>query len=91
MRGGNILVPILLHSLHDALLLSMQEADEVTGILTEEATLSDIYPAVICAVLAVYGFFLIRKSKRGEICRMWAETWSQTTENLPEIPAETAN
>ena len=79
---------MLLHTLHDALLLSFMEADEVTAVIEEEATLSDIPVALICAALAAFGFFLIRRSKRGEICRMWAETWSQTTENLPELPAE---
>ncbi|MBR3448312.1 MAG: CPBP family intramembrane metalloprotease [Oscillospiraceae bacterium] len=88
MRGGNILVPMLLHTLHDALLLSFMEADEVSAVLEEEASLNDIPTVLICAALAAFGFFLIRRSKRREICDMWAETWSQTTENLPENPAE---
>lgn len=88
MRGGNILVPMLLHTLHDMLMLSFMKADEVSAVLTEEASLSDISEVLLCAALAAFGFFLIRKSKRGEICRMWAETWSQTTANQPELPAE---
>ncbi len=88
MRGGNILVPMLLHTLHDMLMLSFMKADEVSAVLTEEASLSDISEVLLCAALAAFGFFLIRKSKRREICDMWAETWSQTTENRPELPAE---
>ena len=91
MRGGNIFVPILLHSLHDMLILAFQEADEVSAVLSEEATGSDIIPTVLSVALGIFGFFLIRKSKRGEICRMWADTWSQSTENQPEIPAEPKN
>ena len=87
MRGGNILVPMLLHTLHDMLMLSFMKADEVSAVLTEEASLSDISEVLLCAALAAFGFFLIRRSKRREICDMWAETWSQTTENLPETPA----
>ncbi len=88
MRGGNILVPMLLHTLHDMLMLSFMKADEVSAVLTEEASLSDISEVLLCAALAAFGFFLIRRSKRREICDMWAETWSQTTENRPETPAE---
>ena len=91
MRGGNLLIPILLHSAHDVLMLSFQNADEVSAILTEEATPSDFLMTLPCIALAVFGFFLIRKAKRREICDMWAETWSQSTENQPEIPAEPEN
>ncbi len=91
MRGGNLLVPILLHSAHDVLMLSFQNADEVSAILSDEATPSDILMMLPCIALAVFGFFLIRKSMRREICGMWAETWSQSTENQPEIPAEPKN
>ena len=91
MRGGNLLVPILLHSLHDVLMLSFSEADEVSAVLSEEATSGDILIAAVSIALAAFGFFLIRKSKRGEICQMWAETWSQSTESQPEIPAQPVN
>ena len=91
MRSGNIFVPMLLHTLHDMLLLSFQEADEVSAILTEDASLSDVSTSLLCAALAAFGFFLIRKSRRGEICKMWSETWSQTTESLPVSPAEPEN
>lgn len=93
IRGGNILVPMLLHSLHDMLILSFQDADEVSAVVEREADLGDIPTVLLCMALAVYGFFLVRKSKRGEICEMWAETWSQTNENQPAEPAasETIN
>ncbi len=91
MRGGNIAVPILLHTLHDILMLSFSEADEVSAVITREAELWDIPVMIVCLGLGAFGLFLIRKSKRREICEMWAETWSQTTENQPAIPAETVN
>lgn len=89
MRGGNIGVPVLLHTLHDILMLSFAEADDVSAVITREANLMDIPVMLVCIGLGAFGFFLIRKSKRREICDMWAETWSQTTENTPAIPAET--
>lgn len=88
IRGGNILVPMLLHSLHDTLILSFQDAGEISAVVDREAGLGDIPTVLLCMALAAYGFFLVRKSKRGEICEMWAETWSQTTENQPAVPAE---
>ncbi len=91
MRGGNILVPMLLHTLHDALILSFEDADEVSAIVEQDAETGDIFLVAVCIALAAYGFFLIRKSKRKEICEMWAETWSQQNENLPEAPAQPEN
>lgn len=91
MRGGNIAVPILLHTLHDILMLSFDAPDEVSAVITREAELRDIPVMLICVGIGVFGFFLVRKSKRREICEMWAETWSQSTENKPVVPAETAN
>ncbi|MBR4200765.1 MAG: CPBP family intramembrane metalloprotease [Oscillospiraceae bacterium] len=89
IRGGNVFVPILLHSLHDMFVLSFQAADEVSVTIEREAETADIFSVLICLGLAIFGLFLIRKSKRSEICRLWAGKWSQTTENLPETPAET--
>ena len=91
VRGGNILVPMLLHTLHDFLLLSFESEEEVGIVLTEEAGVGDLLLIVICLALAACGFFLVRKSKRSEICAMWAETWSQTTESQPVIAAESEN
>ena len=91
MRGGNLLVPILLHSAHDVLMLSFQNADEVSAILSEEAAPSDFLMTLPSIALAVFGFFLIRKSMRREICGMWTETWSQSTENRPELTAAPEN
>ena len=88
MRGGNIFVPMLLHALHDMLVLSFSPADEVSVTLTENATPEDFIATLICVGLAAFGLFLVRKSKRAEICRMWSETWSQTAEMQPEAPAE---
>ena len=91
MRGGNILVPMLIHALHDMLILSFQDADEVSAIVKRDAAWEDIIVVLLCFALAAFGYFLIRKSKRAEICAQWAETWSQTTESLPEAPAEPEN
>ena len=91
MRGGNILVPMLIHALHDMLILSFQDADEVSAIVKRDAAWEDIIVVLLCFALAAFGYFLIRKSKRAEICAQWAETWSQTTESLPETPAESEN
>ena len=85
LRGGNLWPLIAVHTINDLLAFAGSDPSELTehGVQLAGVTWSDAIEVVLCIGLAALGLFIIRKSKRDEICTLWAERWQK-----PEPAAE---
>ena len=81
LRNGNVWVLCLFHFIHDLLAFMAVAGLESLG-LTELPDWISIYIGVIEFGLCLYGFYLIRKSKRQEIIDLWDYKWSRGTDCL---------
>lgn len=80
IRTGNIIPCIIAHGLHDFFVSAFEVNKHA------ELPVSVMVISAICeALLAVWGLYLIRKSKRPEIEALWNEKWQ-----IPEL-SETEN
>ncbi len=77
LRTGNIWPLILVHALHDLLAFSASEGVTAMGV-EEFPDWTTGFLIVIEAALAVWGLYLLRKSKRAEILELWDRKWSRT-------------
>ncbi len=76
LRTGFVWVPVLFHMAHDMLVFSNLYGLDKYGI-TELPNWISVVIFVFEAALGVYGFFLLRKSKREEIVNLWNHKWSR--------------
>ena len=81
LRTGNIWPLIIAHSLHDLLVFSAGSGVAAMGVEEfPEWTTGFIF--VIEAAMAVFGLYLIRKSKRAEIIELWDRKWSRSSNTV---------
>ena len=74
LRSGNLLVTILIHTVHDIIALTdvsgIQNGVIVTGV--DWSTWADVIANIILVGVA---FWLLRPAKRGEVRAMWNKKW----------------
>lgn len=77
LRSGNILLTMVLHTLHDV--IAVTDPSQATGVFTTSSfsTLDYVTLAGIAAIYASAGLFLLRKSKWDEIKATWANIWNE--------------
>ena len=81
LKKGNVLVLCLVHFAHDLLSFMAIKGVEENGV-KDLPDWSAVCIAVLEACLCVYGFYLLRKSERGEIIKLWDRKWSRDQESL---------
>lgn len=82
IRTGNLWFTIILHTLHDIVALSAASGVTEDGVITAEVSYGDFIGVGVWLIICFYGFWLIRKSKRAGIIKVWDERWSR--DSLPE-------
>lgn len=75
LRTGNILLCIILHTVHDMLSFMIVGGTE-NGVMQTITTYDAITSIIIGIVGAVVGTYLIRKAVRTDIVTVWKERWS---------------
>ncbi len=77
LRSGNILIPMLLHTLHDV--ISLMDPAQATGLYTTSSfsALDFVIQGGIAALYVVAGVIMLRKSKWEEIKATWANIWAE--------------
>ncbi|MCR5101500.1 MAG: CPBP family intramembrane metalloprotease [Butyrivibrio sp.] len=76
LRNGNICVLAIAHTLYDMLVFSNANGLEKVGISVLPDWIQVVY-IILESALAIYGYFLLRKSKREEILKFWDHKWSR--------------
>ena len=77
LRTGNIVLCMILHALHDILALMVVGATDSNGVILEMSTFDAITSVIVGVVGIALGTYLIRKSVRADIVKVWKERWSQ--------------
>lgn len=75
LRTGNILLCMILHTVHDMLALMLVGTTDNMGIVKNLSTFDAITSIIIGVVGLILGTFLIRKSVRSDIVEVWKERW----------------
>ena len=76
LRKGNVWVLCLIHFAHDFLSFMAIKGVDESGV-KELPDWTAVCIAVFEGCLCVYGFYLLRKSRRGEIVALWDHKWSR--------------
>ncbi|MBQ8665786.1 MAG: CPBP family intramembrane metalloprotease [Lachnospiraceae bacterium] len=76
LRKGNVWVLCLMHFAHDLLSFMAIKGVEENGV-KDIPNWTAVCIAVFEACLCVYGFYLLRKSERAEIIKLWDHKWSR--------------
>ncbi|MBQ8665801.1 MAG: CPBP family intramembrane metalloprotease [Lachnospiraceae bacterium] len=76
LRKGNVWVLCLVHFVHDLLALMAVKGVKDNGVESIPDFVA-VCIVIIEAALCVYGFYLLRKSRRGEITGLWNRKWSR--------------
>ncbi len=76
LRMGNVWVLAIVHVVHDMLVFSNLHGMEKLG-STELPVWTSVVIFLCELALGVYGYFLLRKSKREEIIKLWDYKWSR--------------
>lgn len=77
LRTGNLLVTIILHTLHDIVSVMDTSIYVSDGVLAEIPLMDWIINIVQTSVLAIVGFYLIRPKMRDDIVALWTEKWGK--------------
>ena len=77
LRTGNLLVPIVIHTLHDIVSMTDTSIFVSDGVLAEIPLTDWVINIVQVAVLAIAGFYLIRPAMRRDIVALWARKWNR--------------
>lgn len=77
LRCGNLLITMILHSIHD-IIAFMDVSGVKDGIVVGSIGVDSVIDLCVTIVMAIIGFWLIRPSKRGEIRAMWDKKWGIT-------------
>lgn len=76
LRKGNVWILCLVHFIHDLLALMAVKGVYDNGVQSIPDWVA-VCIAIVEACLGAYGFYLLRKSKRGEIIEQWNRKWSR--------------
>ena len=74
-RTGNLLVTMLIHFTHDIVAMACDPSIQ-NGVMTGRVGVLECANIGLCAMLALYGVFLLRREKCLEIMTLWKDRWS---------------
>ena len=77
LRTGNILLCMILHTVHDMLGFMVVGSTDINGVLQGLSSFDVIASFIIGIAGFIVGTYLIRKSVRADIVNVWKERWSQ--------------
>lgn len=77
LRTGNLLVTIIIHTLHDIVSMTDTSMYVSDGVLAEIPLMDWVINIAQAFVLAIVGFYLIRPAMRKDIVALWAEKWDK--------------
>ena len=78
VRTGNILVPMIVHTVHDIYAISVSSGISENGVITASVNPSDFVDLFCCIALAIIAIKIcLPKEKRSEILNKWNHIWSK--------------
>lgn len=77
LRSGNILIPILMHVITDAICFIDSTQVGEGGIMLAQLSINNYIDIGVSAILAGIGIYLVRPAKRAEIISLWDNKFSR--------------